>query len=381
MNAYRVDVAGAPIRVAVTNGPDRLNILYSQWYFEYSFLNRVYTGGLGVQPYDLATDVPWVVQDWEVATWDDAGTTKSLVTYYIRKDVGIVNPVTGTFIRNWDADDFEYTIWYNYAFTDSWQWGTFMDVRYTKIVDVNSDGWNEFQVYFDDQSYWFYSAPLYPFLTKPETLDLLNAQTTDTWAQAGTGEKNVTYNVVQVVSATLGGAPLVEGTDYVIRAGYDRSAHDMFVPLHTMTGTIVLTYWYADTVATGFFLAGFDWTQTMFSLATHYPVSVTTNPPGLGDTFVMKKNPSFFLATPLLGEIDYAWKWASGAKPRSGNFKIEIFDVVRATGAYCTRGDGVFNPKFFPGADLDSSDLCHIGIFDLVSITGKYGKTFGAPPA
>jgi hypothetical protein len=381
MNAYRVDVAGAPIRVAVTNGPDRLNVLYSQWYFEYSFLNRVYTGGLNVQPYDLAVDVPWVVQDWEVGTWDDAGTPKSLVTYYIRKDVGIVTPVTGDYVRKWDAHDFEFSIWYNYAFSDSWQWGSFMDVRFTKIVDVNLDGWDEFQVYFDDASYWFYSAPLFPFLTKPELLDQLNDETTEGWAQAGTAEYTLANNVVQVVNCTLDGVPLVEGTQYVIRAGYDRPAHDTFVPLVPLVGTISINYWYADIPATGFYLGSLPWQHTILSLATHYPASVTTDPPGIGDTFVLKKNMFFFLQQPLLGEIDFAWKWASGAKPRGGSFKIEIFDVVRATGAYCTRGDGVFNPKYFPGADLDASDLCHIGIFDLVSITGKYGKTFGTPPS
>jgi hypothetical protein len=54
-------------------------------------------------------------------------------------------------------------------------------------------------------------------------------------------------------------------------------------------------------------------------------------------------------------------------------------DIVRAAAAYCTRGDGKFNPKYFPGADLDPSDLCHIGLFDLVVISGKFAKTFGMP--
>jgi hypothetical protein len=379
MNAYRV--GGGPIRVAVTSGPDRLNILHSQWFFEYSMLNRVYTGGLNVEPYNLGVDVPWVVQDWQIGTWDDGGTEKSMTTYYLRKDVGIVEPATGDFVRNFDADDFEFSVWYNYAFDDSWQWSAFMDVRYTKIVDVNSDGWNEFQVYFDDKSYWFYSAPLYPFLCKDETLDPLNAQTTEAWAQVGTATTVLTQEVVQVVSCTLDGSPLVEGVDYRIDAGYDLGLHVGFVPLRDLTGAISITYWYPDIVSTGFYLGGLPWTTTMYSLATHYPVSVTTDPPGIGDTFVLAKNPSFFLETPILGEIDWSWKWVGTTKPRGGYYKIDIFDVVRATGAYCTRGDGLFNPKFFPGADIDSTDLCHIGIFDLVSITGQYGKTFGAPPA
>jgi hypothetical protein len=378
MNAR--NVGGGPIRIATISGPDRLNILHSQWYFEYAFLDRVYTGGMSVQPYDLAVDQPWVIQDWETGTWDDAGTEKSMVTYYIRKDVGIAAPVTGYFVDFFDAHDFEFTVWYNYAFSDSWQFGSFMDVKFTNITDVNGDGWNELQVFFDDNSYWFYSAPTYPLLTKTELLDLLCGQMIEAWAQVGTAQHDLTNNVVQVVSCTLNSTiPLVEGTDYVIRAGYDLASHIEFYPLHDLTGTISITCWYADIPSTGFYLAGLPWQQTMYSLGTHYPLSMTTDPPGIGDTIVCKKNPFFFIEQILLGEVDSAWKWDTGAKPRGGRYKIEIFDVVRATGAYCTRGDGAFNPKYFPGADLDQSDTGHIGIFDLVSMTGKYGKSAAMP--
>jgi ABC-type oligopeptide transport system substrate-binding subunit len=379
LNAYRV--GGGPIRIATISGPDRLNILHSQWYFEYAFLDRVYTGGMSVSPYDLATDQPWVIQDWETGTWDDAGTTKSMVTYYLRKDAAWVTPVTGCTVRPFDAHDFEFTVWYNYAFADSWQFASFMDVKYTKILDLNGDGWDEYQVFFDDNSYWFYSAPTYPLLPKQELLNLLCDTTIESWAQTGTGVHLLANNVVQVVTCTLDGTTtLVEGVDYRLDAGYDLASHIEFYPLRDLTGTISITYWYADIPSTGFYLAGLPWQTTMYALGHHYPVSMTNDPPGIGDTIVLAKNPCFFMDLPLLGEIDWAWKWQGSVKPRSGFYKIEIFDVVRATGAYCTRGDGTFNPKFFPGADIDQTDLCHIGIFDLVSITGKYGKTFATPP-
>jgi hypothetical protein len=84
---------------------------------------------------------------------------------------------------------------------------------------------------------------------------------------------------------------------------------------------------------------------------------------------------------PILGEVDWQWYWVGITRPRSGYYRINIFDVVSATGAYCSRGDGTYNPRYFPGADIDPTDLCHVGIFDLVSITGQYGRTFGTPPA
>jgi hypothetical protein len=187
-------------------------------------------------------------------------------------------------------------------------------------------------------------------------------------------------NSVAVVSATLNGSPIVEGVDFVICAGYGVESHIAFHPLRDLTGTVSITYWYADIPSTGFYLAGLPWQQTMYGLGTHYPMSMTHDPPAAGDTISLAKNERFFLESPILGEIDWAWKWASGPKPRGGNYKIDIFDLTRATGAYCTRGDGAYDPKYFNGADLDPTDLCHIGIFDLVTITSSYGKTFGAPP-
>ena len=62
-----------------------------------------------------------------------------------------------------------------------------------------------------------------------------------------------------------------------------------------------------------------------------------------------------------------------------GYFEISIYDVVKVTAAYGSRGDGEPDPRWFPGADLDSYDLCHIGIFDVVTVAGKYGLKWGQP--
>jgi hypothetical protein len=379
LNAYRK--GGGPIRLAAIQAPDQLNILYSLWYVEYAFLNRVYPFGINFQPYDVDLDQPWVIQDWETGTWNDEGTTKSMCTYYIRKDVGIVTPVTGTHVRDWDADDFEFSVWYNYAFSDSWQFSLFQDVKYTKIVDVNGDGWDELQVFFDYYEYWSFASPTYPLLMRDELIDPLCGQKTETWSQTGTSTHSLESGSVDVVGAMLDGTPIFEGVDFEIYAGYGVGSHTSFHALRDLTGTVSITYWYADVPADGFYLAGLPWQQTMYSIGTHYPVSMTHDPPAAGDTISLARNEHFFLESPILGEIDWAWKWSGTTRPRSGNYRIDIFDLTRATSAYCTRGDSAFDPEFFNGADLDPTDLCHIGIFDLVTITSAYGKTFGEPPA
>jgi hypothetical protein len=189
-----------------------------------------------------------------------------------------------------------------------------------------------------------------------------------------------------MVSATADGNPIAEHTDFEIRSGYDTYCHGTFVNKGVTEGaTIVLTYWKGiDGSASGFYIGGgegLDWTDTMYSYGHHYPVDIVAS---VGGHATLNRNPWFFCSAPLLGECNWAWVWdggnnwhnASQAHPIGGNYKIDILDVVRATGAYCHRGDGVYDQFYFPGADIDANDLCHIGILDLVTITGKYAKTF-----
>jgi hypothetical protein len=186
---------------------------------------------------------------------------------------------------------------------------------------------------------------------------------------------------VHVINATKNGSPIQDGVDFYIRAGYDvNPVHCIFVPLTAFapTDSITIFYTFAPvTGAGGLYVGGdlgFDWTDTMFSYSTHYPVAISTGGAALN------RNPYFFLSDIPLGEIDYRWTSTPGT-PKGGYYKIDILDVVKCTGAYSARGDGLYNSLYFPGADLDSSDLCHVGILDLVSITGKYANTFGTPAA
>jgi hypothetical protein len=389
LNAYRTDAPGAPIRMGCVSGWDRLNILYSQWYFEYALLDRVYTGLISANPYDLAVDIPWAAQDWQVGTWVDPrdGLTKTVVTYWLRKDVGCASPVNGSSTGNFKYDDYEFTVWYNYAFDDSWQWSSFMDIHHLEKVNDYT-----IKVYFDDVSMWFVYAPTYPLLGPKEKLaPLLTEQETVTFygenltnpvgAASSYFEYQFTNNqTVQILSATRNGNPITEGVDFYIRAGYDVFCHNVFVNLTSFAPTDVITITYLKPIAGGAggtYMGGnlgYSWEDTMYSYGTYYPISISATSASLN------KNPYFFLETPLLGEIDWRWYWQGTTKPRSGYFKVDILDVVKVTGAYCSRGDGAFNPIYLAGADIDGSDLGHIGILDLVSITGKYAQTFGTPP-
>ncbi|MCW4051627.1 MAG: hypothetical protein NWE78_00270, partial [Candidatus Bathyarchaeota archaeon] len=73
-----------------------------------------------------------------------------------------------------------------------------------------------------------------------------------------------------------------------------------------------------------------------------------------------------------LGEVDFKWE-------ASGYYEVTIFDVVKAAGAYDSQGTGVPDDNWFPGADVAPPGGV-IDIFDIVTIAGAYGETFGAPP-
>ena len=383
LNGYKR--AYFPIVFGAVGTWSQLNVLYSHSECENAFLHRIYPSLLAKNPYDLAVDVPWVAQDWQVGTWVDPrdGVTKTTVTYWFRPNVGCAAPVNGMQVDVFDASDYEFTVWYNYAINDSMCWSSFADINHVEKLSNYA-----VKVYFESYNEGYVYVPTYPLLGPANVLEsLLCTSTTSTFLGSDlvSNGDNVEYqfstkSVVHVTSATKNGNPITEGTDYYIRAGYDVSPlHSVFVAMKTFapTDTISITYTYAiPNGAGGTYLGsnlGYDWTDTVYSYGTHYPVLLTST------TAALNKNPYFLLEKPVLGEIDWRWTWTGTTYPHSGYYQINIIDVVKCTACYCQRGDGVYNPNYFPGADLDASDQCHIGILDLVTITGTYGQKFGTP--
>jgi len=394
INAYRADNTTEPIGIGMIGPPESLNPIYpSSWPDEAGreILDILYPHLINVNPYDLGIVQPWVAQDWEVGTWNDTGgRQKTYIRFYLRKDVGLVAPVSGEFLRFYTAKDVEFSLWYLYAFQDSWDWNLVSDIRFTKIIDDHT-----IEVYFDSLMGWsallnFLRIRLLPKYELIEALSnapltpLIEKKTDSFWWTGG--EVSFTNNsVIQVIEAYADGIPIHEGENFTIRAGTDIYCHNIFVPLNIgleLPVNITLTYYFPTAPPYGYYLgsdAGLTWNDTMYTIGSHYPAS------GPSD---LKRNKFFFLETPPLGEIDWRWYWDTpGGQPGpeipgrdSGHFEINIYDVVKATAAYCSRGNGAPDPNWFPGADLDPTDLCHIGIYDIVTITGKYGMKWGYPP-
>jgi len=381
INAYRATSPGAPLRIGILGPLSQLNVYYSMWENEWEILNAMYTHLINFNPYDLAIDQPWVAQDWQVDI--DPFGEKTNVTFWIRKDAGIGTPNPIVMPRNYTAHDVEFTIWYYYAFQDGLMWQNVMNVHHTEIINDYT-----IRVCLNGKSMWFlYGVGSLPLLCKNELLwplshaplyPLLSIKT-ETFLYWG-GSVNLQHSVVQVINATADGMPIYENKNFTISTDPILYTHNVFTPYNIdleLPWTITITYWYAPNPPTGDFLgsdAGLDWRDTMYTPAPHYAMDIN-----LATGALLQKNPRFFLS-PLPGEIDWRWNWIAGPKPRSGYYKIDILDVVIVTGAYSSRGDGVYDPRYFPGADLDANDLCHIGILDVVTVVGKYSKIFGTPP-
>ena len=381
LNAY--NTAGATIKMGTIAAPKSLNPLYATWYYDYAVMDRVYSALMGVNPYDLATDQPIAAQDWEVGSWIDPApgpdepSEKTMLTYYIRKGTGIVSP-TGTKTGDLNAYDLAFSCWYTYIYDDGWNWADYQDVHHTEVVDDYT-----IKFYFDSASYWFYTAPQYPIFARDEIINKVcttHSVTLTGPLPAGTRVKLGTADqIVEVTSENIPG-------NYYIFGGYEDYEHNWIALTDALpTGTYTITYYTPSLAPQGYYLAGLDWTETWYGFGPFYPIAIS---PGVGGYASFNKNPYYWMPTPPLSEVDWVWVWNTpGGVPGpanpgrdSGYFEIAIFDVVKATAAYGHYGTGPYDAAYMPGADLDDTDLGHIGIYDVVSITSNYGMKWGIPP-
>lgn len=395
MNAYKA--AGAPeptvLRLGMNQPPQCHNILFAQWTYDYALLDRYWEGGIGLNPYDLGRDQPWVVQDWTPTTWvdPDDSATKTACIFWLRKDVKWAAPVTGNYIRPFTAHDVEFSNMFYYFFSDGWNWDNVADVDHIEILDDYS-----FKIYFSSTSYWFQYAANYPYLPKKEWGAIFCTPTVYNNPAANYAAGSSLYlnpgnnhGVAQIQNITVNGNIF---TNYLVRfngTGDAFSANRIYFTA-AAAGNLVVNYWNITKSAKGYFPGSdTEWIPTSYSIGEFIPVTITK------DVWaVFKRNDYFFLDTPPLGEIDWYWYWGSRdisrplGGPRKGSFTVDIFDVVYATGCYGSTGylEPTTFPAWFPGADLAPTYTTEIpyggmiDIFDVVSILTSYDTSFGTPP-
>lgn len=389
MNAIKVDnpvtpadESTEPIKMGLTNEPHELNILYSSWVWDYQVLDRVYTSLMHSSPYNLAVDQPWIAQDWETSTWYDPedDTEKTMVTYWLREDASYAIGFEEFQYTAWDV---EFSIWYYYIFEGSLCYSSVKDVHHTEVVDTHT-----IKVYFDAQGFFLpQSIGELPLLSQSvfyrnervanvgDISPLMGQKNSENFVGDGvTTTFTLTYKSLPHKSyVEVDGVHFREGNNYGIdyRDGYDLTFHVPPPP----GSNIIVRY------------------DSPLDIHGHYPgearpediligpgmYMATESYEGASGHIVLDCNPYFFHETPPLGEIDWTWYWQGIVKPRSGYYQVNLFDIVKLCTAFGSRGDGVPPPNWVPGADLDTYDLCHIGIYDAVTALVNYGLKHGIP--
>jgi hypothetical protein len=369
LNAYKAD--DSAIRYGPKTAPVAMNIIHSQWYYDYQNLDRMNLyGGVDVQPYDLSADQTGFVTTSPVSArvgfWDDGGANKSKMTYTYRTDGYFVEPVTGNQLENVNASHMYASIWYDYQTGDGW---FFSDVA--ELHHLNITGPNVIEVYFDSRSYWnaYYAQPPFKSFHLLQQGTLSTSHSEDFVAATADAYLGLSHEVYWVLDIYDDGGSLTRGSDWEIYIGGPGGYADIYIHAGvTITGTVHVDY-LAVGDATGFTPGNLAWETAFEGAGAWYATAFT---PGVGGSLTLKKSPFYYVETPLLAEIDWV-------KKPNGAYKIDIFDVVKAASAYGSQGTGVPSSNWFAGADL-APEGGKIDIFDIVTITGKYGQEFDLPP-
>ena len=363
MNAYKTD--GSPIRWGVITPPNSLNIMYSNWVYDYQCLNRVnLCAGFDLPPYNIAADQPGWVLDWYADTWDDNGTIKAKNFKQLRSDNYFVD-TGGNQLENVDADAYLFSCYVQYAAgIDGWSWSTVQDIKFFNKV-------NDYlvEIYFDARCYWLYTSASpnlwVPSVWKNQSFGLtVLTQTTPVVDTNLTtpGFLGLDRPVwINSITGSVSGL-LTEWVDYHWELG------DWYIDTALVSGETVTVSYYSFGDASGFTLGGNSGLDVTVGCGQYY---MTGFNPGVGGFFTAKRNTFYWLDTPVLGEVDFKWE-------ASGYYEVTIFDVVKAAGAYDSQGTSVPDSNWLPGADLAPPGGV-IDIFDIVTIASAYGKTFGAP--
>jgi hypothetical protein len=277
-------------------------------------------------------DMPWMAYDWnyQLSNFNGGGglgnptnsyTQMANVTYWFRHDITWQDGVP------WTVDDFNYTIYIDATYGDSWGQSDMIHV-------VNFVKWDDWtcSLYFDIPTFW----SLYTALYDQVPMHI--------------------YNKIDIpVGAPGGGTTSGHHGEW---PGKDANSTEVHAPL-TFPVTPEETW-----VGTG-----------MWQYVEGTYVS------GTGGGLTCKPYPSFWMNI-TQGDIDFKYTWQAGAPPQDGSYVIGLSDLVLLANAYGTSG---IPPVPFLlgglhiwelGCDL-APPASVVGLSDLVTLALNYGNHWG----
>ena len=153
LNAYPKGTPfGGTIRWGFMNDFEALNVVHSEWVWDWQILDKLYDTLISYNPYNIAEDWSWIAKSWDVDTYEhpDYGTCTK-VTFHLRNDVywqdlpykadrvmpddySLPGPVTGAKVT---AEDVAFT-WEYIRDVDggtAWNQGAAADLVSAEVVD------------------------------------------------------------------------------------------------------------------------------------------------------------------------------------------------------------------------------------------------------
>jgi ABC-type oligopeptide transport system substrate-binding subunit len=135
------------LRFGFMNDIEALNVIHSEWVWDWYILGEIYCSLINFNPYNVAEDFGWMAEGWEIGTWSMAGETCTKLTFYLRTDnywqdlgphPGGDRQYLGTqtfYDMPVTAYDVDFSINYVRVIDDAWNVGAVADVDHTEVVD------------------------------------------------------------------------------------------------------------------------------------------------------------------------------------------------------------------------------------------------------
>jgi ABC-type transport system substrate-binding protein len=336
------------IKYGTLNPPVSINPIFSSWVWDYEVIDRIFNGPMGTNPYKPFTplktptggNTPWMAYDWnfQLSTFTGGGglgnssityTNMANVTYWFRHDITWQDGVPFT------VDDFNYTIYLNKIYGNSWgQADMAFVVNFVKLDDYTCS------VYLAMPSFWALYTAGYNIV--PQHIFKYIAVPADAPEGASlTGHNGEWPGKDALAAEILPGAPFT----FAQLTGSDGGKY-------TWVGTGMWKY------VPGTYVAG------------------------VGGGMVLEPYQGFWMKI-TQGDIDMMYKWDAGAAPQGGTYSIGLTDLVLLANAYGTSGNGHAVPFKIggPGVWEPACDLAPpagtVGLSDLVTLALNYGKNWG----
>jgi ABC-type oligopeptide transport system substrate-binding subunit len=133
-------VTGGTLRWGFASTIEQLNVIYSQWVWDWQGLDKLYDSLIAMNPLNIAVDMPWMATGWTVGTWTNpnTGMAASKITFTLRTDIKWINPDTGTVAGSVTPDDVKFSCQYIYD-NDGWNKNLVADLFVNPGGDLKID--------------------------------------------------------------------------------------------------------------------------------------------------------------------------------------------------------------------------------------------------